>query len=785
MKTVIIHERKTEYSIIIPAVAKPVEKTAAEELQDYLNKVLRTELAIIKEGEDCGKAFYIGHTEYAKDAGVLGKSKENWIIKMHEENVILTGGVAADDRGIIYAVYHFLEDIVGVRWWTRWEEYIPELTTLALEPDFYKEGTPAFDYRKILSHKNVENFFYEARNRGNVVMEDDGLKEQVYHDSIMRLGSALHMGRPNHVHSLGYYFPAEEYFKEHPEWYGWDGAEGRRIPYGHYCLTNEGFFEAILKKLMGYIEEDQQLAAKTGVEPPCFYSLSFPDVIGGFCECEKCKAVLEKSGASGYALYFVNKVARAVALKYPDVKIETLVYSVYIDPPKDDTLPEKNVIIRLAQVYVDIIHGIHDRGNQWYLRVLKAWSEICKKAGCKLYIWEYMYNLFFDMPLPVAYRLSDTFRAFYDYGVSGIFVENQTNAADMWELNQYLLLHLCEDPYADAEALIDDFMPRFYGSAAEYVKAYLLELRRAATENDYSAFCIIESAHFNYLDVAAVIKGSELLDKALQAVSEDQVLSFRVIWLKKLLDAVILVKYFDLKHMAERQGLTFEFDREALRQRILDVIELAKKHPRFANGLCWLENEIKFFRNLEFGEEEIAPIPCELSGVKPENVYQFHFKNLCRHMHDARFYGFSIVEDGQASLGRAAKMCREEATSQASVMDLFVTSRYAEGTRPISISILQDAEYVCGLELFREDIVQGEYHLYKVGSVSGIRESGDTRVDIFGKNYEWFSLTGLSVTFPMDACDVYISMRFTGELYGGSKRDQDAVYVDRVIVVRH
>ena len=781
MKTVIIQGQKTEYSIVIPAAATPVEKTAAEELQHYLKKVFGAELAIMKEGEVPGKAFYIGHTEYAGKAGVAGNSKENWIIKMHEGNVILTGGVEAGDRGILYAVYHFL----GVRWWTRWEEYIPELTELSLESDFHKEGTPAFSYRKSLYHINVEDFFYEARVRGNVVMEDDGLEGEVYHDSVMRLGSALHMGRPDHVHSMESYYPAKEYFDEHPEWYAWSDAVGSRIPQGYPCLTNESLVEAVIEKLMGYIEEDRELEERTGVESPCFYSISLPDLVTGFCECETCKAVLEKSGASGYLLYFVNKIARAVAEKYPDVKIETLAYNDYIDPPKDDTLPEKNVIIRLAQVNVDIIHGIHDRGNKWYLRVLKAWSKICKKAGCELYIWEYMYNCYFDLPAPVAYRLSDTFRAFYDYGVSGVFVENESPGADMWELNQYLLVHLCEEPYADVESLIDDFMSRFYGPAAEYVKAYLLELRRAATENDYSVFCIIESAHFNYLDAAAVLKGYDLLKKAMEAVGDNPVLTFRILWLQKLLYANLLVKYFDLKHIAERQGLEFVFDREALRATILSALEHAKKHPRFAHVLQLLENETKFYTEFVIGEEEDALIPEELSDVAPENIYQFYFKNQCRHIHNAKIHGFSVVDDVLSSTGKVARLCREDALSQVKAMLLLVTSRNANNLHPLSLCIRQDAEVVCRRELFLEDIVQGGYHLYKVGSVSGIKESGDTRVDIFGVNFEWFSLTGLSVTFPMDTCDVYLSMRFEGELYGGSSKDKDAIYVDRVIVVRH
>ena len=88
------------------------------------------------------------------------------------------------------------------------------------------------------------------------------------------------------------------------------------------------------------------------------------------------------------------------------------------------------------------------------------------------------------------------------------------------------------------------------------------------------------------------------------------------------------------------------------------------------------------------------------------------------------------------------------------------------------------------MELFREDIVPDEYHLYKIGTVSNISKCADTRVDIFGDNFDWLSLSGISVLFPMDECEVYLSIKFTGEMYGGIPGEQEAVYLDRAIVVR-
>ena len=91
----IIYDKQSEYAIVIPAIPAPVEETAATELQQYLKKSYNVELPIKKESEAATKAFYIGRTEYAKKAGVAGKSVENWIIK---EDCVKPNGYNQTDK---------------------------------------------------------------------------------------------------------------------------------------------------------------------------------------------------------------------------------------------------------------------------------------------------------------------------------------------------------------------------------------------------------------------------------------------------------------------------------------------------------------------------------------------------------------------------------------------------------------------------------------------------------------------------------------------------------------
>ena len=82
MEKFFIRRGVNDCKIVIPKNAHIVEETAAEELVSYIEKALSVKLPIVSEKDASGKCIYVGHTEYAKRNGVLGKSNENWIIKM-------------------------------------------------------------------------------------------------------------------------------------------------------------------------------------------------------------------------------------------------------------------------------------------------------------------------------------------------------------------------------------------------------------------------------------------------------------------------------------------------------------------------------------------------------------------------------------------------------------------------------------------------------------------------------------------------------------------------------
>src|SRR5206468_2271269 len=113
---------KSGYAIVVADDAIAPEKTAARELQEHLKQVTGAELPIVTESDLAGgdaPRILIGQTKMTR--GLLPDLKwdtlaqDGIVLRTAGPTLILAGG---RPRGTIYAVNTFLEDVVGVRWWT-------------------------------------------------------------------------------------------------------------------------------------------------------------------------------------------------------------------------------------------------------------------------------------------------------------------------------------------------------------------------------------------------------------------------------------------------------------------------------------------------------------------------------------------------------------------------------------------------------------------------------------------------------------------------------------------
>src|SRR5699024_4493255 len=125
---------KTQYTIVVAEDAIAAEKTAARQLQKYLQQVTGAAFAI-KSAKDVDADadapwILIGAGRQVKkrlpDQNWDALGTEGIVIKTVGKDLILAGG---RPRGTLYAVFQFLEDI-GCRFWTPTEFDIPHKPTL-------------------------------------------------------------------------------------------------------------------------------------------------------------------------------------------------------------------------------------------------------------------------------------------------------------------------------------------------------------------------------------------------------------------------------------------------------------------------------------------------------------------------------------------------------------------------------------------------------------------------------------------------------------------------------
>ena len=148
----IAENRNAAVSIVLCEAPTLAEQTAAKELAAYLGAVTGGTFEIKSESQTSGQSggIFVGPAEFAKtrgvDAGKLGP--EDWVIRTLGKDLLLVGG---RPRGSLYAVYRFLEDVIGVHFEGPVVELLHELKQEGLIKYTGLGGTTAYALARIMA----------------------------------------------------------------------------------------------------------------------------------------------------------------------------------------------------------------------------------------------------------------------------------------------------------------------------------------------------------------------------------------------------------------------------------------------------------------------------------------------------------------------------------------------------------------------------------------------------------------------------------------------------------
>ena len=614
----------SEYAIVIAEDAIVAERTAAAELQSHIEAVTGATLPIREEAADA-KLIVVGPSARfcaAFPEVDLGALKHDGIVmKTKGDAVYLAGG---RPRGTLYAVYTFLEDVVGCRWWSSTERFVPDRPTLTI-PALDVVYTPRLLYREAF-YRDAFDGVFAARCKCNGHFEQIP-EEYGGHYSIL-----------GWCHTFNQLLPPHRYFKDHPEWYS--EIDGERVAErSQLCLTNEEMPAEFIKQALEWLRKS-----------PNAGMISIAQNDGrGRCRCAKCRALEDHEGsASGPILHFVNAVAEEIEKEFPDVLVETLAYVYSRHPPKH-VRPRGNVVVRLCSIECSYCQPLATgEQNETFRRDIEGWSAIAPQ----LYIWNYVTNFSsYILPHPNLRVLAPNIRFFVEHNAISLFEQGDStcSCSDFPELRAWLLAHLMWDPSRDAQALITEFLQGYYGAAAGPLEAYINLIHDAVEASGAYLRCYMSDTS-SWLGSDDLERATALFDEAERRVAGDAARFTRVRRARMPLDHVWLNRYHALKRLAKAEGRPFSgpeapkaFSEEFIRRaHEFDVGNYREGHP-------FAEYEPRL--RARFGPPGRAPTRCE--GLADDDWVDIQDGEFFLHN-----YGRWVltVEDKRASNGSAARM---------------------------------------------------------------------------------------------------------------------------------
>ncbi|OHE78010.1 MAG: hypothetical protein A3G75_12640, partial [Verrucomicrobia bacterium RIFCSPLOWO2_12_FULL_64_8] len=433
--------------LVVPANASAVERLVAGELKDYLTRITGAVFLIYGDDRDLPAGFNrisIGRTRLLGDKGITadGLEPEGFRLKTSGDTLFILG---ADDAGTQYGVYEFLEAHCGVRWFYPGEygEEVPRQETLQVGRVDERQA-PWFKWRRI--GRNIESDYSLFGRK-------------------WKLGSSLNI---DGVHAWGRMVPPAVYGPTHPEYYAevkgtrqrdWNKFDGSHAY--QLCTSNPEVVKLAIAWTCKYFDEHPDVDV---------VSIS-PNDGGGFCECERCRALdvpgefIDRLGVTGQPVLtdrlftFANAVAEGVAKVHPQKQVLMLAYTYYRDPPKRVKVhPNLNVqFCDNAEFHWDPRQKAERVG--W----LQRWVELTPNVSIyEYYVWAGYQPVRGFVPL-----ISESIKRFHQLGIR-MFRTQSDLLGDFGRsgLNYYVAAKLLWNPELDTEAVVNDYCEQAFGEGA-------------------------------------------------------------------------------------------------------------------------------------------------------------------------------------------------------------------------------------------------------------------------------------------------------------------------------
>ncbi|MBQ4625900.1 MAG: DUF4838 domain-containing protein [Clostridia bacterium] len=516
----IVQNAGSDFVIVTENTPDECILTAVDELQTYLKKISGAELEWVPESEyDGGKAIVIGETELEKEITEVDRAEigaDGFLLYSDGTYFLIAGG---DSRGTLYGVYTFLEEYLGVRWFTPTLEVVPESADVVIDAAINRIVQPSFSVRR--NDCAGTNAAHRARTKMNVsfwyeVPEYGGAMTFVLWDV-----------------TLDKLVP-DALFAEHPEYFAMN-PDGSRTT-DHVCLSHPD--------VLGIAVENARKAILECERDSKYIHIGQKDN-SNYCHCEACEALYARYGSiSAPTIIFTNAFADALDDEFPDFTFTFYAYGETDRPPEDMSL-------RCSPNVVPVLCGIHracrshpitecgaQDGNETFENLFgdneptvaldhANWVKLADRT----FIYDYTINFLNSAQFFSNFEtMQSTMKYMHDIGITGyVYNCGDGHYAAFNELRNYLLCKLQWDVNCDVEYHMNDFLKAYYGEeAAPYIKK-IIDIQTAQIKATAHAFDFDWHYQSGFYPFYTVNRLNSLWDKALNAdISEEQLFNVEV-----------------------------------------------------------------------------------------------------------------------------------------------------------------------------------------------------------------------------------------------------------------
>ena len=518
----VIAEKAKGLEIVVAADALPITVFAAQELQQFMQKVLSTEIPIVNKVTPEKISWIIGINEWSRKAGISEKGmvrdsfrilrdgKKIYIAGLDGELVAMNNGPKQRpvsvkktlEGGIwrqfhahatLFGVYDFLERFAGVRFYFTGEygTVVPRAKALELpgidifdRPDYQVRYTDIYyghgeDSKHLKSKRNAKTPLFVTPERNLA-----GWRNRMGTDTF----SAMH--------GENKLWLSERFGKSHPEYFSLREDKDRMIDskkYGVFapqvCTESKVIDEIYLDAkaaLTGKKPSDRGINAASwhpATLQKNIVNLSYNDGMY-FCRCEKCRPVYQtrdRKKISNHLWKFQGGIAQRLKQENVPGFVCTLAYTTTLEVP-DMPLPD-NMVIDLAVNRGAYSFSRSERYRKYQLRLMEQWNE--KIGGERLFLTCYLGKLGAQLIPTLPDFCHRTIGQYYSYVSKytklGFGMYGGSENYLFGYLNRYIFYKLMWDNSCDWEKVLSEHYQKMFGKAAPVLENIYNELEELWT----------------------------------------------------------------------------------------------------------------------------------------------------------------------------------------------------------------------------------------------------------------------------------------------------------------